>query len=107
MGNVTFYNCEVTEFKQFNVTTRVSNYIELLAGSHFSHCVVGTGSNPVGPIPMRMCNTTYYYSFHQAGPGERSKGHLCNRWISLDVWNCHLFAVASKLEWCLCTCLCH
>ncbi|MEQ2285448.1 hypothetical protein AMECASPLE_031933 [Ameca splendens] len=66
MGNITFYNCDVTEFKQFNVTTPVSNYVELLAGSHFSHCVVGTGSIPVGTIPMRICNTTYYYSLHQA-----------------------------------------
>ncbi|MEQ2276348.1 hypothetical protein XENORESO_018189 [Xenotaenia resolanae] len=73
MGNATFYNCDVTEFKQFNVTTPVSNYIELLAGSHFSHCVVGTGSIPVGTIPMCMCNTTYYYSSLQAGP--RGKVH--------------------------------
>ncbi|MED6243483.1 hypothetical protein ATANTOWER_020949, partial [Ataeniobius toweri] len=71
MGNVKFYNCDVTKFKQFNVTTTVSNYVELLAGSYFSHCVVGTGSIPVGTIPMRMCNTTYYYSLHQAGPGGK------------------------------------
>ncbi|MEQ2282839.1 hypothetical protein AMECASPLE_004873 [Ameca splendens] len=35
------------------------------------HCVVGTGSIPVGTIPMHMCNTTYYYSLHQAGPGGK------------------------------------
>ncbi|MED6256573.1 hypothetical protein ATANTOWER_029290 [Ataeniobius toweri] len=40
LGNSTFYNCDVTEFKQFHVTTPVSNYVELLAGSHFSYCVV-------------------------------------------------------------------
>ncbi|MEQ2313197.1 hypothetical protein AMECASPLE_039179 [Ameca splendens] len=45
MGNVTFYKSDVTEFKQFNVTTPVSNYVELLAGSHFSHCVVGMELN--------------------------------------------------------------
>ncbi|MEQ2301789.1 hypothetical protein AMECASPLE_039784 [Ameca splendens] len=71
MGNVTFYNCDVTKFKQFNVITPVSSYVELLAGSYFSHCVVGTGSIPVGTIPMRVCNTTYYYSLHQAGPGGK------------------------------------
>ncbi|MEQ2190106.1 hypothetical protein GOODEAATRI_032246, partial [Goodea atripinnis] len=65
MGDATFYNCDVTEFKQFNVTTPVSNYVELLADSYISHCVVDTGSVPVGTIPM---NTTYYYPSHQAGP---------------------------------------
>ncbi|MED6279281.1 hypothetical protein CHARACLAT_032859, partial [Characodon lateralis] len=43
MGNVTFYNCDVTKFKQFNVTTTVSNYVELLAGSYFAHCVHPSG----------------------------------------------------------------
>ncbi|MED6275838.1 hypothetical protein CHARACLAT_030565 [Characodon lateralis] len=71
MGNATFYNCDVTEFKQFNVTTPVSNYMEILADSHYSHCVVGTGSIPVGTIPIRMCSTTYYYPSHQAGPGGK------------------------------------
>ncbi|MEQ2312721.1 hypothetical protein AMECASPLE_034078 [Ameca splendens] len=71
MGNVTFYNCDVTEFKQFNVTTPVSNYVEILADSHFSHFVVCTGFVPVGTIPMRMCNTTYSYSSHEAGPGGK------------------------------------
>ncbi|MEQ2230682.1 hypothetical protein ILYODFUR_031976 [Ilyodon furcidens] len=71
MGNATFYNCDVTEFKQFDVTTSVSNYVEFLADSHFSLSVVGPGSIPVGTIPMCMCNTTYYYPSHQAGPGRK------------------------------------
>ncbi|MEQ2199624.1 hypothetical protein XENOCAPTIV_006119 [Xenoophorus captivus] len=71
MGNTTFYICDVTEFKQFNVKTPVSNYVEILADSHFSHCIMGTGSIPVRTIPMHMCNMTYYYSLHQAGPGGK------------------------------------
>ncbi|MEQ2230795.1 hypothetical protein ILYODFUR_033010 [Ilyodon furcidens] len=32
---------------------------------------MGTGSIPVGTIPVCMCNTTYYYPSHQAGPGGK------------------------------------
>ncbi|MEQ2249107.1 hypothetical protein ILYODFUR_026000 [Ilyodon furcidens] len=30
---------------------------------------VGTGSIPMGTIPMHMCNTTYCYPFQQPQPG--------------------------------------
>ncbi|XP_047244641.1 syncytin-B-like [Girardinichthys multiradiatus] len=63
-------------------------YVELLAGSYFSHCVVGTGSIPVGTIPMCMCKTTYYYSLHQAGP--RGKVHDLKGTYAIDGfhWMC-------------------
>ncbi|MED6259263.1 hypothetical protein ATANTOWER_019939 [Ataeniobius toweri] len=54
----------------------------------FSHCVVGTGSIPVGTIPMCMCNITYYYPSHQAGPG--GKAHDLNGIYAIDGfhWMC-------------------
>ncbi|MEQ2166594.1 hypothetical protein GOODEAATRI_029936 [Goodea atripinnis] len=51
-----FHNCNFTNFTfKINVTAPVSNYVELLAGSRFPHCVGGRASVPEAALSSCLC----------------------------------------------------